>query len=338
MSSIGKVRRLLQLLERLQSGRVHNARELADFCNVSRRTMFRDLKILQDSGVPILFDAQKQGYWLPTSTFLPPTELTLDETLSLLTVSQESTSASRGVPFREAVRDAALKLLSNLPAGLRQHVGELASRVSIRLEPQPDSKPQRQHYEHILKSLEHGHKIRLRYGSLDEGTEIQTLLSPYRLFFQRRTWYAIGRSSLHRAVRTFHLGRIVASELTTDHYDIPPRFSLQRYFGQAWNMIRERGARHHVVVRFQPYVARNVAEVAWHATQQLTWCEDGTLLFEVEVDGLREIVWWILGYGKQAEALQPVELREMVKQHIREQAAQYGLHIPDGSPHRPERS
>ena len=48
--------------------------------------------------------------------------------------------------------------------------------------------------------------MRLQYSSFAEAAEICTRVSPYRLLFSRRSWYVIGRSSLHRAVRTFNVG------------------------------------------------------------------------------------------------------------------------------------
>lgn len=313
------------MLDRLQSGRAHNTAELADFCGVSRRTVFRDLKTLQDSGVPVLYDAQKQGYWIAAGTFLPPTDLTLSETLSLLIVTQEMGDHSRGIPFQEVARDAGLKLLSNLPRPLRQHVGEIVETVGIRTEAQPDLRGQRRHYERALQAIELHQKLRLCYGSLAERKEIHTLVSPYRLVFMRRCWYIIGRSSLHRAIRTFHLGRIVESELTDDTYEIPPRFSLKRYLGNAWHLISNRSQRCDVVIRFQPLVATNVSEVSWHSTQRLRWNADGTMDFMATVDGLQEIVWWVLGYGDQAEVLQPPEFRRMLQHHVERMAQTYGV-------------
>ena len=61
--------------------------------------------------------------------------------------------------------------------------------------------------------------------------------------------------------------------------------------------------------------ARNVAEVAWHKTQRLAWRDDGSLDFHVRVAGIREISWWILGYGDQAEVLKPARLRQLIARH-----------------------
>jgi proteasome accessory factor B len=78
-------------------------------------------------------------------------------------------------------------------------------------------------------------------------------------------------------------------------------------------------------VRFDPLVADNVAEVVWHKTQKSKFLDDGSLLFEVKVSGLWEISWWILGYGDQAEVLEPKELRRMVAERAKRLAARYEI-------------
>jgi proteasome accessory factor B len=323
MSSIGKIRRILQLVEFLQTGRAHTAAELAAHCRVSRRTTFRDLKLLQDSGVRIHYDAHQQGYWIPVHAYLPPANLSLSETLSLLILARELGSHERGIPFQDVARDAALKLQGNLPAHLSQHLGDYSSAVHIDAEPTAEPTNGRTHYEHVLKSLHSKTKLRVHYESIAEQSTIRTLLSPYRLLFRRHAWYVIGRSSVHRAVRTFHVGRIVNSELTEELYKIPPRFSLKRYFGNAWNLVRERNARTRARVRFLPLVARNVAEVCWHPTQKLLWNDDGSLDFSVIVDGISEISWWILSYGDQAQVLEPPDLKALIAQRARNMVRQY---------------
>ncbi len=323
MSSIRKIRRLLSLLERLQSGRTYTSTELMSVCSVSRRTVFRDLKDLQDAGVEILYDTATQGYWLPMHTALPPTQLTLSETLALLLLARDSGGKPRSVPFQEATRDAALKLQSSLPSHLAQQVNELTTSVSIQTEPLAEYRGGRLHYDRFIDAVTSRRKVRSRYRSFAEGDEIQTLVSPYRMLFRRHAWYVIGRSSLHRSVRTFHLGRFTDTQVTEDTFEVPPRFSLQRYFGHAWNLIREQNSRCQVTVRFKPMVAGNVAEVCWHPTQKLKWNEDGTLDFTVTVDGINEISWWILSYGNQAKVLEPHALQNLIAGRAREMAAQY---------------
>jgi proteasome accessory factor B len=72
-------------------------------------------------------------------------------------------------------------------------------------------------------------------------------------------------------------------------------------------------------------VAQNVAEVSWHKTQRLEFQRDGSLIFEVDVSGLNEIVWWILGYGDQAEVLSPLKLRRLVAHRAKNMCRMYDL-------------
>jgi len=329
MSSAGKIRRLLQILEYLQSGRRYHTGELSEFVGVSKRTIFRDLKVLQDSGVQLLYDETEQGYWIPPSKFLLPTDLTVNETLSLLLLGEKLGAAGSGVPFHSSARDAALKLLANLPPQLRSHLSSLSDHLQISLGPKHLLSDSQEHYQRVLEAIEKRRKIRLSYDSLAENKQISTLVSPYQMLFQNRSWYVIGRSSLHKDVRTFHVGRIQSTMLLSDAYEIPPRFTLKKYFGNAWRMIREE-PEVEVVVQFKPLVAQNVSEVLWHATQRLVWNPDGSLNFHADVSGIREISWWVLGYGDQAEVLAPRSLRELIFKHIQRMASVY--HAPVESP------
>ncbi|MEX0719004.1 MAG: WYL domain-containing protein [Planctomycetaceae bacterium] len=324
MASIDRIHRLLRLIELLQSGRGYNSTQLARECGVSRRTIFRDLKTLHDSGIAVRYDEERQTYALPARTMLPATELNLDEALALLILCQELGDAAQGIPFQRAARTAALKLTSSLPGALRDEATRLAANVSVQLDPHNPLDGSEAVFDLVQQALAHRRRIRFQYHSLFENGVINTLVSPYRLHFARRSWYVIGRSSLHRAVRTFNVGRIRQAELVDSTYDIPPRFSLDRHLGNAWRLIRERGRRRDVVVRFQPQVAHNVAEVQWHKTQRTTWNADGSLDLRVTVDGLGEIAWWILGYGEQAEVLEPPELREDLRRRFERLIEIYG--------------
>ena len=315
MASVERIQRLLQVVALLQSGRSLNSKEIADASGVSRRTVFRDLAVLQESGIQIRYDVERQTYSLPAQTFLPPTDFTLDETLSLLVLCH-GMGKTNGLPFHRAARSAAVKLLSSLPGHLREFLGEMTELVSIQLDPRNPLTESEQHYDNIMRGLSKHRQVRIRYKSLTEWKEISTCLSPYRVVFHRRSWYAIGRSSLHREVRTFNIGRILRSEVLDSAYRIPPRFSLERYLGNAWSLIPEKGKPHTVVIRFRKQVAYNVAEVQWHKTQRIIWNDDESLDFHVTVDGLGEILWWVLGYGDQAEVLQPPQLRKMIAEHV----------------------
>jgi predicted DNA-binding transcriptional regulator YafY len=320
---VSRIHRLLKLIGLLQAGRGYNVEALAQACSVSRRTVFRDLDTLRQSGIPLSFDDQQQRYRVPGTYYLPPTNLTPEEALALIVLCHELGGSSR-LPFFAPARSAALKLESSLPARLRQQLRGVADAVEIKPPPSNPLHGRQPVYEQLLAAIASRRSVRIRYQSLTEWEEICTRLSPYRLLFSQRSWYVIGRSSLHRSTRTFNVGRIRQLEPLEDNYQIPRGFSIERYLGNAWHLIPEPGPDHEVLIRFSRLVAQNVAEVVWHKTQQVHHNDDGTLDFRVKVSGVGEISWWVLGYGDQAQVLQPPQLRQIVAERATRTAHQYG--------------
>ena len=253
---------------------------------------------------------------------LPPTNFTPQEALAIVVLCYELGGNGR-LPFQSAARSAALKIENNLPTRLREELRLLADTVQIRLPSVQQFDGQTDIYQLFVQAIRERRAVRITYDSFADRQLIQTKLSPYRLLFHNHSWYVIGRSSLHAEPRTFNLARIRASALLDDRYKIPDSFSLERYLGNAWRLIRVDGPDEDVVLRFSPLVARNVAEVQWHQTQQLAFSADGSLEFRVTVSGVDEISWWILGYGDQVEVLAPGKLRAKIVQRVQSMAALY---------------
>jgi predicted DNA-binding transcriptional regulator YafY len=320
--NIQRITRLLKLLQMLQSGSGRNADGLAADCEVSRRTVFRDLEALKAAGVPIAYDSGVDRYSVPSTYFLPPINFTAAEAMSLLALSSEMGRSDR-LPFYEPAQAAALKLADSLPGTLRKELRTLTRAIRIRPTPVNRLAGKRNIYEQLVAARAARRVVRIEYDSLTEGEHIITKLRPYCLHFYQHSWYAIGRSSLHRGVRTFNLSRVASLKMLPERFSMPAHFSVERYLQNAWAMIPGEGPDQQVEVRFKPLVARNVAEIRWHKTQQHELESDGSLVFRARVSGLHEIVWWILGYGDQAEVLRPIKLRQLVAQRARNMAAMY---------------
>jgi predicted DNA-binding transcriptional regulator YafY len=287
--------------------------------------------VLRSAGIPLLYDEDNERYRIAGTRLLPPTAFTPEEALVLIVLCHDL-GDQLPVPFFRPARSAALKLESNLPARLLEQVQATSRAVHIQMMPTNRMAGQEPLYEQLVRAAAQRRSVRILYHSPTEAKDFSTRLCPYRLLFSRRSWYVIGRSSVHRATRTFNVGRIRKLDVLDDGYRVPRGFSLSRYLGNAWHLIPEPGLDREVVVRFDRSVAENVAEVTWHKTQHTRFNEDGSLEFRVTVSGLAEISWWILGYGDRAEVLAPEELRSLIASHVNHMVERYQAAVPVPSP------
>lgn len=149
-----------------------------------------------------------------------------------------------------------------------------------------------------------------------------SLFKPYALWYCQRAWYVVGVHTEKSELRQLKLNRFVAIDLTKNPFNIPDDFSLREHLGNAWRMIRGKQA-HEVEVEFEPEFANTASETRWHPTQQERW-EGQRVRLTFTVEGLDEIVWWILGYGPGATVIKPPELRKRVGDLARATAKRYG--------------
>jgi len=305
-----RITRLMQILTTLQAGKRYAVGDLARLFGTSRRTIFRDLKELEDVGVPYHYDAQAGGYVIEPEFFLPPVDFTLQEAMSLLLLVHKS-SGHIQVPFKRSALLAALKLENNLPAGIRKYCSDALRNISTKGGPQAPTDILDKTFAQLQTAIQKKRKVAMNYDSFFEQATIKVELCPYHLFYNNRAWYVIGHSSEHNSIRTFKLNRIRHLEITDECFTGGEKFDLYEYLGRAWSMIPE-GRLYHVKLLFLPKVANNVAEVRWHSTQQVTHNLDGSATVEFRVDGLGEITWWVLGYGDQVQVLAPQELRDRI--------------------------
>ena len=70
-------------------------------------------------------------------------------------------------------------------------------------------------------------------------------------------------------------------------------------------------------IEFTPDAAALVTETKWHKTQETKRLPDGRAVLSFKVDGLEEILWWVLGWSGRAKILKPEKLREMVVEELR---------------------
>jgi predicted DNA-binding transcriptional regulator YafY len=297
----------------LQSGKFPNATELAERCEVSRRTIYRDLTTLEAAGIAVQYRSDRRGYELLRGAFLQPTRLEEKEALALVVLSRQW-NGSNALGLIRHLRSGVVKLIQGLPEDLRIPIDSCAELVEDQATERVASPARQQLYDTILEALMLRRQLRVWNRDETDDSPQTTKLGIYRLVLIRDVWCLVGRSTAHRQVRIFRVPWIERVELTNDPYQIPPRFDLDRVLGGSllWPSGRTRGEIE-VLLRFHPSITRQVVEGFWHGSQQLSFDDDGQALLRLGVDRLDGLVSWVLSFQDRVEVLAPAALREDVR-------------------------
>jgi len=104
--------RLYELIQRMRDGRLHTAASLARGLGVSTRTIWRDMAMMAETGLPVEGE-RGLGYILRSPLMLPPTMLTPDE-LEALVEGLRHVDVE-GNPRARAARSLLFKVATLLP-------------------------------------------------------------------------------------------------------------------------------------------------------------------------------------------------------------------------------
>lgn len=342
-----RIHRLLKILTLIQGGGGWTPRRLAQECDTTERTIYRDLKMLHGAGIPYFFDEQRKTYAVRKDFFMPPVQLTLEESLALAALA-EQVGGREQIPFTEAAARGIAKIRGQLPSTIRDELEKIEANLSIQLAASNPPEAAADVYAVVRTALSRRRALRCEYESIAGNGKADPaaggnsggglfMFKPYALFFGQRAWYAIGHHGGRSEVRCLKLTRFTRIEATDDHYVIPADFSLSSQLGNAWRMIRGQ-TRYDVEVQFDAMFAETIADTHWHKTQDVVWRDDGTIVFSCSVDGLEEIVWWVLSMGPHCVVTKPPELVDRIRDLVKRLYQLYPEQaVVDGSPRKRRR-
>jgi predicted DNA-binding transcriptional regulator YafY len=287
----------------LQSRLGVRAVEIAEACGVDRRTIYRDLSLLGESGVPVF---QKDGrFFVNREYYLAPVRLSNNEAVALfLSARMFFHHTEQPNPY---LISALAKLNMALPETLAEHVGavaEMARHDSID-----------RGFVTILDTLTRAwserRRVKLWYSAAQIG---ESGAREFATYFIEPTpaggLYAVGYDTLARRIRALNLRQIKRVKPLPILYEIPPIEQVLPYLSNAWGIVPDDGEMHtQVVLVFSAETAPRITERLWHESQQIELLHDGRCQLKVNVSSWRDMLAWIRSWGAQVEVVEPQELR-----------------------------
>jgi predicted DNA-binding transcriptional regulator YafY len=319
---------ILREIERARAAGV-TIDELASICDVTTRTIRRDLQALEEAGFPLFDDKSgddgKTRWKVNGQAFKGlGAGLTVSE-LCALYFSRSLVESLSGTPFRDEVERAFEKLSAVLTPHMRAFLDQLPRVIATKPDPlrrrMTGAEPA--HQAIVARALDatlHHRVSTLTYHSKSSDRTKSYEIHPYRLAYAQGGLYLLAYVPEYGEVRTFAVERIEQLSPGEDHFtpiDDLPDAAFPHSLGV------HSGPPERVEIEFQPTVADYVRSREWHASQQLREAEAGALLMTLDVCLDRALQSWILSFGPFARVISPERLAREIAEQFDEARARY---------------
>jgi predicted DNA-binding transcriptional regulator YafY len=319
VTQLARVPRLIRLISEIKANPRQTPERLRETLAISRARFFEDKKLLQEAlGFTFRFKRAKHCYEILNDPYLPVVDLTLSEAFALVLAVRQLSAAGDYILTYEAVEGIRKIVACAQPVlrGFLQNVlDEMVLRAGFGCEAAI--------LEDLRRACTEHHHVVIAYHHYEQDTIWRHEIDPYQLFFKRRALYLDAYDKAAQALRVFRVNRIKRVEFTGVRGIIVSDYSFAARFQDSFSAFVG-GEVTTVKVRFTKRIALYIQESLWHWSQQITPISDGGILYEVRVSHPKEVAWWAMSWGSEAEILEPPELREYVTEEVRKMAGLYG--------------
>lgn len=220
-----RAERLFQIVQELRARRFATARDLGLALGVSERTIYRDVRDLERSGIPVLGEAGV-GYRLSPGFELPPLTFNAAEIEALVLGMRMVESWGDG-ELGAAARSVMAKASAVLPAPLRRLLVEtplFAPGVADPANRTAELTP-------LRKGIAEARKLRIGYLDV-EDRRTDRVVRPLALYFWGRKWTLGAWCELRSGYRNFRPDRIVEVQVLPDRFTPDDGASLAGYVAE----------------------------------------------------------------------------------------------------------
>jgi predicted DNA-binding transcriptional regulator YafY len=220
-----RLSRLTAILTILQTKKLLTASELANKFSVSNRTIYRDIKALEQAGVPILTDEGK-GYFLMDGYRIPPVMFTESEANALITAEQlilKNKDASFVKEYTEAIN----KIKSVLRNNTKDKANFLSERIVFRQN--SDNHKTSNLLSTLQLALTNLNLTEIKYYSPETDQTTTREIEPFAIYSTQENWLLIAFCRLRKEFRAFRLDRIQQLNILNDTFELH-KITLQEYF------------------------------------------------------------------------------------------------------------
>lgn len=303
---MNRLERISSILVQLQSKPIITAQQIADYFDISLRTVYRDIKVLEEAGIPLIGNVGV-GYSLVEGYKLPPLMFTKEEAIAFLTAEKliekltDTTNAQHYTSGMNKVRSVLRFVEKDYLSGIDNNIQVLGyNNLNTNL---PVNVTQR-----ILQSISEQRVLRITYFTLQRKEENEREIEPIGCFYSNHHWYLIAYCHERKEYRSFRIDRIKDFKLTDKAYS-KTHLTLSEYIKNH----REQEVLNEVILRIKKEDSHRFNDYKYYNGWEKEKASENYIDQYYRTFDLDSFARWYLSFADIAEIVEPSELKEKVK-------------------------
>ncbi len=307
---MNRIERISAILIQLQSKKIVKAQEIADRFEISLRTVYRDVRSLEETGVPIIGEAGV-GYSLVEGYKLPPIMFTKEEAIAFLT-AEKLVEKFTDPNTKNSYKSALYKIKAVLKNSEKSNLDTLAAHIEILPNSNlPGPKPNNV-IEPILKSIVEKCQIKINYFTNHSQQNTERVVEPVGIFHSGSNWYLVAYCLLRNDYRNFKINRINEMEILSQKFQMAHP-SLKSFLEKT---SQERELQK-VVLRVERHILRFLGDEKYYqgfVSQKII--SDKIIELTFLTASLTGLARWMMYFGEFAEIIEPNQLKTIFLENI----------------------
>ncbi len=305
---MNRIDRVTAILIQLQSRKIVKAQDIAERFDISLRTVYRDIRTLEEAGIPIIGEAGV-GYSMMDGYRLPPVMFTKEEATAFLT-AEKMVEKLTDPSTQESYKSAMYKVRAVLRTSEKNYLENIEEHIQVY---ETSFLPKNRHENHnlqdILKSVAEKNVLNIEYfaNHTQEGTSRN--IEPIGIYFSGTYWHLIAYCQMRKDYRNFRIDRI------TNINDTPLSFqkehqSLKSYLSQ----ISTEEKLHTIIIKIEKSAVKFMGDEKYYRGFVSQKIVDDKVEMTFLTSSIIGFARWFLFLGDMAEIISPDILREKVKE------------------------
>jgi predicted DNA-binding transcriptional regulator YafY len=285
----------------------------------STRSLRRYLAVLSEAGFPWYFDRSTSTYRFAEGYSLKRLDLSNGELFGL--VALRSFGVSIGGTIGASIDEITERLVGTAGRGAKARI-DAPSPMAFRLpETKMDDRGERAFS--LLSAAERSSRsVQFVYDD-KEGVQTTRTVDPYGFIVSSGRIYCVAYDHARKDMRTFAIDNVGDVTVLAKTFTKPHDFNVEQYAATSISGVLHGGSATDVRVRFDARVAKAAVAARVVADRKIENHDDGTVAISYRVADADELVRWVLGWGAQAEILEPANVRTRAAQLVGQIAARY---------------